>query len=115
MSVSVCVCVCKGAVAREVSSTVVLHLTSILITPFQQRSSSQPLPQSNGLTWEAFLHSSASPDLLLLHTHTHTQRNVESHLTAIRRNQVEADQFCPSNLFRDRVPLAQEIPPHIIN
>lgn len=72
MSVSVCVCVCKGAVAREVSSTVVLHLTSILITPFQQRSSSQPLPQSNGLTWEAFLHSSASPDLLLLHTHTHT-------------------------------------------
>lgn len=78
MSVSVCMCICKGAVAREVSSTVVLHLTSILITPFQQRSSSQPLPQSNGLTWEAFLHSSASPDLLLLHTHAHIHREMWS-------------------------------------
>ncbi len=47
----VCVCVCgQGVGAREVSSGVALHLTSILITPFQQRSSSQPLPQSNGLT-----------------------------------------------------------------
>lgn len=82
MSVSVRVCVCmQGVGAREVSSSVALHLTSILITPFQQRSSSQPLPQSNGLTQEASLHSRASPDLLLLllhthrcaHTHTHTE------------------------------------------
>lgn len=28
---------------------------------------------------------------------------------------MEADQFCPSNLFRDWSPPAQEIPPHIIN
>lgn len=44
-----CFCVCvQGVGAREVSSSVALHLTSILITAFQQRSSSQPLPQSNG-------------------------------------------------------------------
>lgn len=82
-----CFCVCvQGVGAGEVSSSVALHLTSILITAFQQRSSSQPLPQSNGLTREASLHSRASPDLLLLllhthartHKHTHTHENVVS-------------------------------------
>lgn len=58
--------------AREVSSSVALHLTSILITPFQQRSSSQPLPQSNGLTWETSLHSLPTSAITATHTHAHT-------------------------------------------
>lgn len=40
---------------REVNRIMALALTSILIAPFQWRSSGQTLPQSNGLTWEATL------------------------------------------------------------
>lgn len=72
---SVCAGVCmQGVCAGEVSRFVPLHLTSILITPFQQRSSSQTLPQSNGLTWEASLcwRTSLAPLIVLLHTYTHT-------------------------------------------
>lgn len=57
------------------------------------------VPQSNGLTWEASLHS--LPTSAITAVHAHTQRKMWSHLSAIRENQVEADQFCPSNLFRD--------------
>lgn len=57
------------------------------------------VPQSNGLTWETSLHS--LPTSAITAVHAHTQRKMWSHLSAIRENQVEADQFCPSNLFRD--------------
>lgn len=40
---------------------------------------------------------------------------MQSHFTAIRENQVEADQFCPSNLFRDCGPPVRKIPPRIIH
>lgn len=39
-------CMHARVVAREVSSSVALHLTSILITPFRWRSSSQPVCHS---------------------------------------------------------------------
>lgn len=70
----------QGVGAREVSSTVALHLTSILITSFQQRSSSLPLPQSNGLTREASLNCRATLGLPLLWRNTHTLKcRVSSH------------------------------------
>lgn len=80
---SVCAGVCmQGVCAREVSRFVPLHLTSILITPFQQRSSSQTLPQSNGLTWEASLRwrTSRAPLIVLLHTRTHA--HTDTHMYA---------------------------------
>lgn len=72
----------QGVCAGEVSRIVALHLTSILITPFQQRSCSQTLPQSNGLTWEASLHWRASlpPLLALQHAHTHTRTHTKCSL-----------------------------------
>lgn len=58
-----------------------LHLTSILITPFQQ-SSSQLLPQSNGLTQSKLLWM-VEPPQICYYRHAHTYREMWSLISVL--------------------------------